>query len=416
MGSLHDSYRRILEDKMSVESQAPRLLRLVLRNRGFVVSDEVASSIAQSILRGEKTVEIPVDGVDQSLVLSSDDIERAAVELGAAQNAAAEAAATSFIEEAWPPILQSLYDGLPKALQEWGDSRREFQGILYDQWKDGLDRLDLLLTMAREARDMFAADLPSADEPLPDPVLIEVVSALQSRACQTAGEIICLLKAGYADGAHARWRSLYELAVTAFFLRQHPDETPQRFLDHAAIESYREAQTYQRHCERLGYDPYSAEEMEELRKASEAMIGKHGPSFKNTYGWAAEVLGKQSPTFTDIERSLNMDHWRPWFGLACMNVHAGSKSLQFSLGVPQIGQVGRSDGASNLGLFDPGHQTALSLMMITVALLTTHPNIDSLVLCQCMRKVCDDIGEELFRVHQATEEELEASSDRDEEI
>jgi hypothetical protein len=59
-------------------------------------------------------------------------------------------------------------------------------------------------------------------------------------------------------------------------------------------------------------------------------------------------------------------------------------------------------GASDAGLADPGHQTAISLMMVSVAFLTAQPNLDGLVTRRCMLKVCDDIERELIRAHEVT--------------
>jgi hypothetical protein len=47
---------------------------------------------------------------------------------------------------------------------------------------------------------------------------------------------------------------------------------------------------------------------------------------------------------------------------------------------------------------------AISLTIVTVAFLTAQPNLDRLVACHCMLKVCDDIGRELLRAHEATGE------------
>jgi hypothetical protein len=129
------------------------------------------------------------------------------------------------------------------------------------------------------------------------------------------------------------------------------------------------------------------------------------------YGWAAEALHNPRPTFTQIEASLDMDHWRPWFRLASQSVHAGSQGLQFALGIPHDPPGMLLAGASDAGLADPGHQMAISLTMVTVAFLTPHPNLDGLIACHCMLKVCDDIGRELLDAHEAMGEEPDVSGD-----
>lgn len=49
------------------------------------------------------------------------------------------------------------------------------------------------------------------------------------RACQIYAEILCLLKNGFANGAFARWRSLYELLVVSEFLMKYGEETAKAF-------------------------------------------------------------------------------------------------------------------------------------------------------------------------------------------
>jgi len=48
----------------------------------------------------------------------------------------------------------------------------------------------------------------------------EALVRLQAGAARVAGEIYALLLSGYASGAHARWRTLHEIAVTALFIAQ----------------------------------------------------------------------------------------------------------------------------------------------------------------------------------------------------
>jgi Family of unknown function (DUF5677) len=387
MGILHDELQRAIGERWTNASLMTELLRSIIRNRGLTVSDEYLPPLVQSIIDGAESVEVPSDEPDQSIALTGEDVDRAMRELETKHESAAEGTVIRVVEELSPRILQSLYDALPQALQEWHAAQHAFEERLRVRWKEGLDRLDMLVTMAHEVGEMYVADLHGeSDEEmrLPDSVLMDVLTALHCRACRTAREVVCLLKAGYADGAHARWRSLHELAVTAYFLLEHRVDTPQRYLDHASVERYRAAGQYQLHCQTLGYDPYSTEEMAEVKKASDAAIAKYGAPFKDDYGWAAEALHNPRPTFTQIEASLDMAHWRPWFRLACQSVHAGSQGLHFALGLPNDKPGMLLAGASDAGLADPGHQMAISLTMVTVAFLTAHPNLDGLVSCHCM--------------------------------
>lgn len=415
MGILQDELHRVMSGLWNDESLLTEVFRRILRNRGLTVSDEHFLSLVQSIMHGAKSVELPGECPDQTITITDDEFYRAMHELEASHDANAQCIVMRVVEELVPCILQSLYDALPESLQEWHAAQNAFEGRLYNRWKEGLDRLDMLITIAHEAGEMYVADLchESAEpEPSPEPALMEVLAALHCRACRTAREIVCLLKAGYADGAYARWRSLHELAVTAHFLLKYRGDTPQRYLDHAVVESFRAANQYQQHCKTLGYDPISEDEMTELKKASDDAIAKYGDPFQEDYGWAAEALHNPRPNFTQIEAKIDMAHWRPWFRLACRSVHAGSQGLRFSLGIPNDAPEMLLAGASNSGLADPGHQTAISLTMVTVAFLTARPNLDGLVSCHCMLKVCDDIGREMPSVHKALNEEMDTTSDQ----
>ena len=73
------------------------------------------------------------------------------------------------------------------------------------------------------------------------PYKLNAIVKIQARAIQIANEIFILLKAGYPDGANARWRSLHELAVISFFLKDSPDEVSQRYLEHELIKRFKDA-------------------------------------------------------------------------------------------------------------------------------------------------------------------------------
>ncbi len=404
MGVLNDEFTRAFEEMWTGPSARTHLLKLILRKRGCSVSDVELERLTQAANEGADRIELPDGGGLNLSSISHEEVDEAILDLEKQLETSGEEIVTSTVEQIAPSVLKSLYDALPGALREWHTLQRAFERRLRHRWKTGLDRLDMLITMAHEAGEIYAQDLrrESAEaDGLEEPMLIEVLTALHCRACRTAREIVCLLKAGYADGAEARWRSLHELAVTAFFLLEHRSDTPQRYLEHAAVERWRAAKEYQQHYTVLGYEPFSDEELSEMEKEAEAAIKNYGTPFKEDYGWAANILGNPRPTFTQLENSLQMSHWRPYFRLACQSVHAGSRGLFFSLGEPKRSTGMLLAGASDAGLADPGHQMAVSLTMVTVAFLTAQPNIDGLVACHCMRTLCDDIGVELVRADES---------------
>ena len=60
-------------------------------------------------------------------------------------------------------------------------------------------------------------------------------------------------------------------------------------------------------------------------------------------------------------------------------------------------------GASNMGLADPGHGTAMSLMQVTAAFVESKPTLDSLIELKVLQLLEDETGEAFLRAHQAAE-------------
>jgi hypothetical protein len=99
-----------------------------------------------------------------------------------------------------PSILKSLYEALPPTLQERRAAQCEFEERLQQRWQDGLDRLEMLIIMAHEAGEIYVEDLQRefVGQAAPEEaVLMDVLVALHCRACRTAREVFCLLRAGY---------------------------------------------------------------------------------------------------------------------------------------------------------------------------------------------------------------------------
>ena len=87
-------------------------------------------------------------------------------------------------------------------------------------WGEAIDRLDMLIDLCMEEGARFN-DLFREEAAQTDDFVFDALTRLHARGCQVGFEILALLKNGFADGAHARWRTLHELAVVAMFLAGH---------------------------------------------------------------------------------------------------------------------------------------------------------------------------------------------------
>lgn len=109
--------------------------------------------------------------------------------------------------------------------------------------------------------------------------------------------------------------------------------------------------------------------MDELHKSFQELKTRYGNSYTSDYGWAGGALKKPRPTFRDIRRSVDMDHWSPYIRMASHGVHSGPRASNFDLGVP-TGLHVIPAGPSHFGLAQPGTNALISLRQAAVALLT----------------------------------------------
>jgi len=216
-----------------------------------------------------------------------------------------------------------------------------------------------------------------------------------------------LLKAGLADGAHARWRTLHEIAVIACFIKDRGQEVAKRYLHYGIIETYREFLQYQKHCPTLGYEPPTDEEQHRIQTMHDEVVSMYGGDFRDKYGWIPKQVLKRK-TFDELEKSVHLDKLRPYYMMACHNVHSGPKGIQFRLGLLKRGPRGSIilAGPSNYGLADPGQGTAISLSQTTTCLLSIRPTIERLSIMSVILKLVEEINLAFCEVQRQIEKEV----------
>ncbi len=266
--------------------------------------------------------------------------------------------------------------------------QREFENRHYLLWKTGFDLLETYLVCAYEISKNYNKYY-RREVAEHQGCLTEALTRIHARTVHVGFEVFCLLRYGFADGAHARWRTAHELAVVARFLLTSEEGVVKRYLEHEAIVSYKDMIQYHDYTEELNLSSVSQERAQRIKKYRDDLVSTYGKSFETQYGWAADALKKDKPTFYDIEKEVEMDHMRPYYNMASHNVHANPKGIQFRLGLPE-GKKILLAGPSNYGLADPAQCIAYSIFETTSSLLSLADNMDSIVMEKLMKKYMEE--------------------------
>jgi hypothetical protein len=275
-------------------------------------------------------------------------------------------------------------------LRELRNERQKFNRYNNKIWGKALGLLETLIDISLDTGSLFNREFrPFVIEE--NDIVFDALTKLHVRSCQVSSEILVLLRNGFADGAHARWRTLHELSTIALYISDHDNELAERYIVHSVVADYRRAVEYRNHSDSLSYAPMSDEALNHLKASYEQSLDKYDTNFKNDYGWASAILKKDKPSFADIEEKAGVLHMRPFVKLAHMNIHAGSTGILFRLGSPPNNPDLFVAGSSVYGIGEPAQNTAYSLELLTEAFLSRRPNTENLGFVLAFRKLMEEV-------------------------
>lgn len=389
MGQYQEMFESLLKEHFTDKRCIELAIDSCLRKKDYGLSDDDIKLISRR-LAGDpsakiETSDLSIDGDTEILIdITEQDLEDSVEHM---KNATSEVVRTT-TEEIAPEILEAMESNSEATISLLKEDLVSFHENINHAWGSALDSLELYINASREARDGFIHDYQQWDEERIQDSSNKAAALVRihMRACRTAAEILCLLRGGFADGASARWRALHELSVIGMYLSEQPDSVSEMYLDHNVIEQAKSMDSYETHYEALGEEPIEKEDAELLRQERDVLIKKYGPPFKGDYGWASCHRQEKRTTFSDIEQSVQLDHWRPYYRLACQSIHASSRGCFFSLGTISEDEMASSQTLA--GLCDPGQNCAISLSMVSAALLTFESTIDQLIAAQVLAKMC----------------------------
>ncbi len=314
-------------------------------------------------------------------------------------------------KEVLPKISEIVTERLKKnaeeILKEHREDREGFEERLYERWKEPLDLLEYLIMISIESGQVHQSKLILAANES-DKFKFEALIQIHARACQISNEILILLKAGCADGANARWRTLYELVVISFFLLDNDDEVSKRYLKHETVRKFKDAKDYRDHYEQLGFASIEEQEFEEIKKEKERLCKKYNDRFNKDWGWIPSSLSDQN--FRALAEHVGLGHLLPFYNLSAATIHGLSRGL-YRLGLmPDSQSKLLLCGSTNYGLADPLQNTSISLYQITLCLLDLQPDFASFVQMRVMDSFVDEIGYKAVNVQKDIEKEESSKS------
>ena len=310
------------------------------------------------------------------------------------------------VSEAVCPLLEKeLMNGARKTFRH---NEKELKGFLKRnnlRWKNGFSLLGIFIEICLETGSEYNT-LYRPDAAETQDYVFEAIIMNHAKSCLIAREVYCLLTNGFSDGANARWRTLHELAVISNFISEHGQECAKKYLEHQYVELYYEMKTARKYESKNNRQGPSDKLYKKCEDIYNDLVSKYGKGFKKKgYGWAANYLAGQDANFANIESSVKLDHWRPYYGDASQYLHGGAA------GTPKLALEECSTnillvGQSNSGMVEPGHSTALSLALATIPILLRKPiSFDSILLGKIILNISSKVGELFFKDYQAAMKE-----------
>ena len=290
-------------------------------------------------------------------------------------------------------VYTSLTNDAPDMLKEERAQAVAFERRNRGRWKKPLDLLKIMVRVVQESGEGLCQEW--AVEPDNREQLFSALNRLFVKALVITREAICLMEAGFADGALARWRSLHEVAVIASFLSKFGEQAAARYIASFTFASRSAMKNINEYAHRAGMKQYSAKELSAADDRCNELDSLFGKGIDKDYGWARDALGVAHDarvTFFSIEQAVALDHWRPRYRWASQNVHSNYSPPRSSLGMVEAKEEIHLVGPSNSGMVDPLHMTAISLGIVASAFLSTWPNMDRLVVLNFLSRISEEIG------------------------
>ncbi|WP_154667755.1 DUF5677 domain-containing protein [Leisingera caerulea] len=268
-----------------------------------------------------------------------------------------EATASKLIAEVSDSFSANVFSKTKDLQEEVTASRKDFQIRNELRWEASFRELDVLIHTCSELGS-FAKDYIWQESDNIGSSLCEAITTLHARSLRVSKEILALMRAGFPDGAMARWRTLHELATIGRFLTLAGNKIAERYIAARICQSKRAADRYELRRVKANLQPFEEKERRHINESYEEVLRLYGDEMKEDLGWARPFFSFKSPkarvTFDKIEKQTGLEHLQPWTKFAHQEVHASFVPPYRGLGVSESSKNVHLVGQSDAGMVDPG--------------------------------------------------------------
>lgn len=396
------------------ELEIQRLTTSILNAEGDVIQLDLDPPCAFG--ETEKEIQAAVKGLLDELERSISDVGDFLVE---AVSRAVPTALTKMAELVSDQIAEEALEHTLRLRRAHSDRAEMVQRL----WGAAIEHLDFLRHIVLEWNFTATEGRRGA---YAKPNTAFALNRLVARAYEIVGEIITLARAGYADGALARWRSLHEICVVSMFLARRSDMCAQMYLSHHRVEELRLLEFDRTSGTARATKTHRDRYMRDLRMQRTEMVNKFGTAFAKDYGWASVEIGCAKTTFRDLESYVGLETLRRGYQQANSTVHGGALATlsRVSLGP---GVIDGAELPAAYGCEVAANYAAASLSMMVAELCLETENADlvamSLVvhnfaskiwkqISQAQKKISDDSPRAKIQVRIAAQRASQVKSRR----
>ncbi|PVA10188.1 hypothetical protein DC366_11120 [Pelagivirga sediminicola] len=401
-----DKIMRVLETE--IEKIPHNLMRLALEKKlkeKGVADESAIIEIVDHILSGQDANLEWDDGTEEevNIEFTQQDEDEVLEEINDFLDGGLQDVIRETVDGCVNSTLQQYRKISGEVLDLMRNETKGFEERTFERWKPALDHLEMMWHISQELGEAHSKDF-DADQAEDTHAIMSALSAIFPKALIVTQEIICLLKGGYPDGALARWRSLHELTLSAMYISKVGEEAALNYLLSFHFSARIAARQLNEFADRAQMAPFSEEELRAFDDRCAAAELKLGRTFAKDKAGEWPTINLKHRNYADMERHVEMDHWRPRYKWASRHTHADFSPNEKLLGMSEAKSPVVLVGASNSGFADPLMMTAISLAQITSTYLLVTPNLDRVVHSQVILKLSDEMNDIAIKARDNTHE------------